>query len=131
MDFQLYIEQILEDESLTSDLEDEPAAQLLRWGTGQVSALVKGLDDEEAAARVSALTALMRQVTRIARRGAGAAADDLATQLGRLLESRALAFGSAGPATAGEAAKAAAVLTELPPDRAVTFLLHWLDARIA
>jgi len=126
---QLFVDQILENESLTSGLEDGPAAQLLRWGTGQVSALVKGLDDEESAARVNALMALMRQVTRIAGSCAGAAVDDLATQLGRLLERRALAFGSGGLATRDDIAQAAAVLTELPTDEAVTFLLDWLNTR--
>ncbi len=130
MDDQLFIDQILENESLTGGLEDGPAAQLLRWGTQQVSGLVKGLDDEESAgAKVNALMAVMRQVARIAGSCNAAAADDLATELGRLLESRAVAFGSISPATADELTNAAAVLTELPPDRAMSFLLHWLDAR--
>ncbi len=130
MDDQLFIDQILENESLTGDLEDGPAAQLLRWGTRQVSGLVKGLDDEELAnAKVNALMAVMRQVARMSVRCYGAAAGELATELGRLLESHALAFDSTGQASADEVANAAAVLAELPPDRAMTFLLHWLDTR--
>ncbi len=95
MDNQLFIDRILENESLTSDLEDGPASQLLRWGIQQVSALVSGLDDEEwAGVKVDALMALMGQVNRMASSCAGAAADDLARGLGGLLESRALVFGS-------------------------------------
>ena len=130
MDPQIFIDRILENESLTSDLEDGPASRLLQWGTGQVRALVEGLDDQESAgAKVNALMAVMRQVTRTANNCAGAATDDLADELGRLLERHAEAFGSSARATPGEVAQAAARLTELPPDGAVTFLLEWLNKR--
>ncbi len=95
-------------------------------------ARVSELDDEESAgAKVDALMALMRQMTRVANSCAGAHVSALAEQLGRLLESRALAFGSDSPATEDEVVKAAALLRELPPDRAVAFLLDWLNGEVA
>ncbi len=129
MDRELLVDRILENESLTSDLEDGPAAQLLQWGTHQVGALVSELEDEASAgAKVDALMALMRQVARIANRCAGADVGALAKQLDHLLESCAPAFGSDSPATVDEVVKAAALLRELPPGKAVAFLLDWLNA---
>jgi len=130
MDHQIFIDRILENESLAGDLEDAPAEQLLRWGTGQVRALVQELSDAElAGAKVNELMATMRQVNRTASSCAGASADDLAAQLGRLLERHAQAVGGSGLATADDLAKAAAALRDLAPDQAVAFLLEWLDAR--
>ncbi len=132
MDYQLLIDRILENESLTGDLEDGPAEQLLRWGIQQVRVLVSEVDDEESAgAKVNALLALMRHVTRLANSCSGAHVSALAEQLGRLLESRALAFGSDSPATEEEVVKAAALLREMPPDRAMVFLLDWLNGEVA
>ena len=132
MDHQVFVERILENESLTGDLEDGPAARLLRWGTGQVRALVQELDDEEAAgARANALMALMRQVNKTASTSAGATAEDLAEALHRLRERHAAAFGPARDMSAAEVEAAAAALAALSPDQAVTFLLEWLTAKTA
>ncbi len=93
-----------------------------------MSALVGGQDDEESAgAKVDALMTLMRQVTRTAIGCAGADAGVLASQLGGLLESHALVSERHSPATEDELAKAAGLLSKLPPDRAVAFLLDWLN----
>ena len=132
MDPQIFVERILENENLTGDLEDGPAAQLLKWGTGQVAALVRDLQDEEAAgAKVNALMALIRQVNRTAGNSAGAAAEDLVGELERLLDRHAQALGGARPAEAAEMQAAAAALAALTPDQAVAFLLDWLNPKKA
>jgi hypothetical protein len=130
VEHQIFVERILENESLTGDLEDGPAARLLQWGTGHVRALVEALDDEAVAGtRVNALMALMRQVNRTAGNSAEAATPDLVADLARLLERHAAAFGNTRPASVAEVETAAIALTSLPPDQAVSYLLEWLDAR--
>jgi hypothetical protein len=130
MDHQIFIERILENESLTGDLEDDPAARLLQWGTGQVPALVEGLDDEEAAGdRVNALMALMRQLGRTAANGLGAEAADLASELPGLLEHYTQVFGPVRETQAAELEVAAVELSMLPADQAVSFLLEWLSEK--
>jgi hypothetical protein len=129
MDHQIFIDRLLENENLTGDLEDAPAVRLLKWGTGLVPGLIQALEDEEAAGtKVNALMALMRQVNRTAANSAGAPAEDLAADLGRLVEHRAAVFGNEWQASAAEIEAAATALAALAPDQAVTFLLEWLKA---
>jgi hypothetical protein len=67
MDKQLFIDRILETENLTDELEDADANWLLAWGTGQLDAVLGGVEDETAAGdRVNALMAVMRVINRIA-----------------------------------------------------------------
>ena len=130
MDHQVFVERILENEGLTGDLEDGPAARLLQWGTGQVQGLVQDLADEEAAGdKVNGLVALMRQVTRTASRSLGAANSDLIEDLGQLRERYGQVFGPVRPASSGEIEAAATALAALSPEQAVTFVLDWLTTK--
>ena len=132
MDEQIFIERILENESLTGDLEDEPATRLLQWGTRQVRPLVQDLDDEElAGAKVNTLMAVLRRLNRLAANGATTPAADLAADLRQLVELYAEAFDRARTLSPADletaAAEAAATLAALPPIPALDFLLDWLN----
>jgi hypothetical protein len=130
MEHQIFVDRLLENENLTGDLEDGPAKKLLAWGTEQVPGLVQALEDEEVAGtKVVALMGLMRQVNRTAANCAGASPEDLAEELGRLLEKRAQVYEDAWQAGATEVEAAAAALAALTPDQAVTFLIEWLKVR--
>jgi hypothetical protein len=70
MDKKLYIDRILENENLTSELEDSDAKWLLTWGIHQLDWAVAGVDEETVAVRVTALMGVLRKITQlVANRG--------------------------------------------------------------
>jgi len=128
IDKQALIERILEAENLTDNLEDEAASQLLKWGTGQVGALVKDMDDEERAGEtVQGLMAVMRQINRLA--GDLDSPEDLAADLGRLAKLHTQAFGYAPDASAAALKATAKALTGVTASEAVPLILKWLTPR--
>ena len=127
IDEQALIERILEAENLTDNLEDEPAAQLLKWGTGQAGQLVKNVDDEEAAGKIiTALMAVMRQINRLAGDVEAASVEDLAGGLGRLAKLHKQAFGYAPDTSAATLKATAKALAKITPAQAVPLVLEWL-----
>jgi hypothetical protein len=124
---QILTDRILENENLTSNLEDEAADRLLRWGTSRVESLVQGMDDEEQAGEaVNALMAVMRKVNRIAGNTESAVAEEIVPDLETLLELYAKVSGQAGPAEPADLQATATQLAGASTEQALNTLLDWL-----
>jgi hypothetical protein len=124
---QTLTDRILENENLTSNLEDKAADRLLRWGTSRVESLVQGMDDEDQAGEaVNALMAVMRKVNRIAGNTESASAEEIVPDLETLLELYAKAFGQARPPEPDDLQATASKLAGASAEQALDTLLEWL-----
>ncbi len=131
------IEALLENESLTSDLDDAAAKTLLDWGIAcarQVAAATAGLEDADAdalmATRLSALRQMLRGVNHWAggQEGAGTEADSQALQ--KILENAAVAYADRFTPPAAEQVQL--ILHEMvaanrPAEQAIASLRRSLD----
>ena len=66
MNRQLFIDQILESENLTDELEDSDARWLINWGVSSLDPILSGITNEELAwDKVTALLSVIRKINRI------------------------------------------------------------------
>ncbi len=111
---------LLENESLTDNLDDDSARALLDWGLARLDELPadQGAPQDE---HFAALVQLMRGVNRLAASLPDATAEDLAA----LLAHHRSAFGAARLADAQACSQMAQSLAAMPLTEAVTALLDW------
>ena len=129
MDEKIFVARILENENLTSNLVDEDANWLLKWGTSQVKGLVQGIGDMDAAGeKVNALMAVMRKMNRMVGEGDWPPADELVPELEALAELSAQAFGTSHSMSTAEWEAVANQLTKMTPPQALQFLVEWLTS---
>ena len=125
MDEKIFVARILENENLTSNLVDEDANWLLKWGTGQVKGLVQGIGDVDAAGeKVNALMAVMRKMNRMVGEGNWPPVDELVPELEALAELSAQAFGTPHSMSTTEWEAVANQLTQMAPPQALQFLVE-------
>jgi hypothetical protein len=129
MDEKIFVERILENENLTSNLVDDDANWLLNWGTGQVKGLIQGIGDVDVAGeKVSALMAVMRKMNRIVGEGDWPSIDELVPELETLAELSAQAFGIPQNASTTKWEAVANQLVQMTPPQALQFLVECLTS---
>jgi len=129
MDEKIFVARILENENLTSNLVDEDANWLLKWGTGQVKGLVQGIGDVDAAGeKVNALMAVMRKLNRMVGEGDWPPVDELIPELETLAELSTQAFGTSHDMSTTDWKAVANQLTQMTPPQALQFLVEWLTS---
>jgi len=122
-----YIDQILENENLTSDLEDAEAKVLINWGVGHATRLVETVNDESLVeAKVGSLTRLMRGVSRLIARRLDKDAAELNADLAALSNLQETVFGTAQAASASDLTVFATQLQQASAIEAMKRLLEWL-----
>ncbi len=123
MDEKIFVDRILENENLTSNLVDDDANWLLKWGTGQVKGLLQGIGDADTAGeKVNALMAVMRKINRIVGEGDWPSADELVPELEKLADLSAQAFGIPCNMSAADWEAMANQLVQMAPPQALQFL---------
>jgi hypothetical protein len=125
MDQQVLVDKILETENLTDNLEDQAANALLKWGTGQVSKLVEGVEDDEAAgAKVNDLMHVMRGLNSLAGSPGSVSHEKIADLLNRYAA-------LVGDVQVDEAEHhtIAERVSKMEPGEAIRFLTEWLQAK--
>jgi len=123
MDRQIYIDLMLENENLTSNLTDELANILLNWGVAQVDVLLDGVvDQDQADMRFSGLVRFMRSINRLISRLPEIIDEDLST----LLERYRIAFGESHEADEIECSNIAQMISVMDPLDVINFLLTWV-----
>jgi hypothetical protein len=126
VDRQVLIDRLLESENLTDNLEDEDANTLLKWGIAQISPLIKGIKDEDAAGeKVNHLMELMRQVNSIAGNLSTVSED----KIQKLLEQFTETFDKEHDVTDEERKAVAEKLSQMQPGDAVKYLLEWIHSK--
>jgi hypothetical protein len=106
-----FAEQILNDESLTEELDDDDANALIDWGLAQVQTIAQrlapvsfavepGAAEPEPEDQAKQVRKLMKRISRLVARRASLSQDELQTQLAKLTEPE-----EAGPAGAPSAPK--------------------------
>jgi hypothetical protein len=129
MDEKIFVERILENENLTSNLVDDDANWLLKWGTGQVKGLIQGIGDVDAAGeKVNALMAVMRKMNRVVGEGDWPPVDELVPELQTLADLSAQAFGTSRDVSATDWEAVANRLVQMTPPQALQFLVEWLTS---
>jgi hypothetical protein len=129
MDEKIFVERILENENLTSNLVDDDANWLLNWGTSQVKGLVQGIGDVDVAGeKVNALMAVMRKMNRMVGEGDWPSVDELVPELEALAELSAQAFGTPQNMSTTEWEAVANRLVQMTPPQALQFLVEWLTS---
>ncbi len=126
MDRQVLIDRLLESENLTDNLEDEDANTLIKWGISQISPLVNGIKDENAAGeKVNHLMGLMRQVNTIA----GNLSTVSEEKIQKLLEQFTQTFDKDHHVSDEERKAVAEKLSQMQPGDAVKYLLDWMHSK--
>ena len=130
MDFQPYIDRILESENLTGNLVDADARRLLEWSLAQLPRLLQGSEDTDLANETTnALMKVMRQVNRIASGLPAGTPDDVLPELESLFCLAAPLFDQLQEAIDQDLHSYAAILYPLIPSQAVDYLTHLLTPR--
>ena len=126
MDRQVLIDRLLESENLTDNLEDEDADTLIKWGIAQISPLVNGIKDEDAAGeKVSDLMALMRQINLIAGNLSTVSED----KIQKLLEQFTQTFDKDLHVSDEERRALVEKISQMQPGEAVKYLLEWMHSK--
>lgn len=126
MDRQVLIDRLLESENLTDNLEDDDANALIKWGISQISPLVKGITDEDAAGeKVNRLMGLMRQVNSIAGNLSTVSED----KIQKLLEQFTQTFDKDHHVSDEERKAVAEKLSQMQTGEAVKYLLDWMHSK--
>jgi len=126
VDRQVLIDRLLESENLTDNLEDEDANTLIKWGISQISPLVNGIKDENAAGeKVNHLMGLMRQVNTIA----GNLSTVSEEKIQKLLEQFTQTFDKDHHVSDEERKAVAEKLSQMQPGDAVKYLLDWMHSK--
>jgi hypothetical protein len=129
MDEKIFVERILENENLTSNLVDDDANWLLNWGTGQVKGLIQGIGEMDAAGeKVNALMAVMRKMNRLVGEGDWPPVDELVPELQTLADLSAQAFGTSLSMSTTDWEAVANQLTQMTPPQALQFLVERLTS---
>lgn len=126
MDRQVLIDRLLESENLTDNLEDDDANALIKWGISQISPLVNGITDEDAAGeKVNHLMGLMRQVNSIAGNLSTVSED----KIQKLLEQFTQTFDKDHHVSDEERKAVAERLSQMQQAEAVKYLLDWMHSK--
>lgn len=126
MDRQVLIDRLLESENLTDNLEDDDANALIKWGISQISPLIKGITDEDAAGeKVNHLMGLMRQVNSIAGNLSTVSED----KIQKLLEQFTQTFDKDHHVSDEERKAVAEKLSQMQTGEAVKYLLDWMHSK--
>lgn len=126
MDRQVLIDRLLESENLTDNLEDDDANALIKWGISQISPLIKGITDEDAAGeKVNRLMGLMRQVNSIAGNLSTVSED----KIQKLLEQFTQTFDKDHHVSDEERKAVAEKLSQMQTGEAVKYLLDWMHSK--
>jgi hypothetical protein len=121
IDPQSFIDRMLETESLTDALEDEPADLLLKWGVVQLKQKLAEIEDVEAAGEyTNILMGFIRALNQIA----GDLENLQPESLVQLVECRKKALGAGQEMAAGAFQEMAARLRAMTPHQAIEFLLQ-------
>jgi len=126
VDRQVLIDRLLESENLTDNLEDDDANALIKWGISQISPLINGITDEDAAGeKVNHLMGLMRQVNSIAGNLSTVSED----KIQKLLEQYTQTFDKDHHVSDEERKAVAEKLSQMQPGDAVKYLLDWMHSK--
>ena len=121
---QKFIDQILESENLTDELEDSEAKWLLNWGIDQVDQILYGIKDENlAAAKTTALMAVIRKINRIEGWRQQKDSKDLALDLADLRSLFSDAFGLRSKTSANDCLATARQIKSLNSSQEIILLL--------
>ncbi len=126
MDRQVLIDRLLESENLTDNLEDDDANTLIKWGIAQISPLVNGITDEDAAGeKVNQLMGLMRQVNSIAGNPSTVSED----KIQKLLEQFTQTFDKDHHVSDEECKTVTEKISQMQSGEAVKYLLEWIHSK--
>ena len=112
--------------SLTDQLEDEAADELLNWGIAKIDGLISGFSDHEAAGeKINDLMHVMRGLNSLAGNPSGISPQGLIELLSRYEQ----IVNGTKPVDDGEHRSIAEQVSKMQPGEAIRFLTEWLQTK--